>query len=196
MPAAMTYDKDDPNAGWGSWALSKLHNAAVGGNLFNRVVTDSATFGGADKLQSLVPGGPSVDELRAQTGPKSRKDIGPVASAIADASGYALGGGSLGAGEKIAARMGGGYLARIGGGALESGGASAIGTLGHGGDVDEAAKSGGVGLLLGAATGAIPGARGASRSVRPPTSDLEATASRSLCAVEQDPVSDGRCPSA
>ena len=177
MPAAMTYDKDDPNAGWGSWALSKLHNAAVGGNLFNRVVTDSATFGGADKLQSLVPGGPSVDELRAQTD-QSRKDIGPVASAIADASGYALGGGSLGAGEKIAARLGGGYLARIGGSALESGGASALGTLGHGGDVDEALKSGGVGLLLGGAAGAIPGARGANAgAVRPSTSDLEATAS-------------------
>lgn len=177
MPAAMTYDPNDPNAGWGDWALSKLHNFAVGGNQFNRVVTDSATFGGADKLQSLVPGGPSVDELRAQTD-QSRKDIGPVASALADASGYALGGGSLGAGEKIAARLGGGYLARIGGSALESGGASALGTLGHGGDVDEALKSGGVGLLLGGATGAIPGARGANAgAVRPSTSDLEATAS-------------------
>ena len=177
MPAAMTYDPNDPNAGWGSWALSKLHNAAVGGNEFNRAVSDTATFGGLDKLQSLAPGSPSVADLRAQTD-KSRKDIGPVASGIADAAGYALGPGELGAGEAIAARLGGGYLARIGGSALESGGASALGTLGHGGDVDEALKSGGVGLLLGGATGAIPGARGVNASaVRPSTSDLEATAS-------------------
>lgn len=178
MPAAMTYDPNDPNAGWGDWALSKLHNFAVGGNQFNRVMSDSASMGGLDKLQSLAPGSPDVATLRAQT-EQSRKDIGPVASTIADVAGYSMAPGKLGIGEGITSRLGGGYLARIGGSAAESGLASGVGTLGHGGSVDDAVKSGGVGLLLGAATGAIPGARGANADVaRPTTTDLENTASQ------------------
>lgn len=94
MPAAMTYDPNDPNAGWGDWALSKLHNFAVGGNQFNRVMSDSASMGGLDKLQSLAPGSPDVATLRAQT-EQSRKDIGPVASTIADVAGYSMAPGSL-----------------------------------------------------------------------------------------------------
>ena len=172
----MTSDPSDPNASWGSWALSKLHNAAVGGNQFNRVLQDSATFGGLDKAQSLVPGSPSVDQLRAQT-EQSRKDIGPVASGVADIAGYAAGPGELKVGEGVGNLIGRGIVGRIGGSAVEGGGAAALGTLGHGDtDIGDIGKAAGVGGLIGGVTGALPGGAG-ERPTTPSTADLQSTAS-------------------
>ncbi len=171
MPAAMTYDTTDPNASWGSWALSKLHNAAVGGNQFNRVLQDSATFGGLDKAQSLVPGSPGVDQLRAQT-EQSRKDIGPVASGVADIAGYAAGPGGLKVGEGIGNLIGRGIVGRVGGSAAEGALASGLGTAGHGDtDIGDIGKAAGIGGLIGGVTGALPGGAG-KRPTTPSPADL------------------------
>ena len=182
MPAALTYDTTDPNSSWGSWALSKLHNAAVGGNLWNKVFQDSATFGGADVLQGKIAGSPSTDELRAQT-EEAKKQIGPVGSATAELSGYAMVPGGLKVGEGLAGLAGGGKLARIGGSMLEGAGASGLGTAGHGGSWEDTGKSALVGGGIGAITGALPGGAG-KRPVTPPTADLQATAQEAFAPLK------------
>jgi hypothetical protein len=182
MPAALTYDTTDPNSSWGSWALSKLHNAAVGGNLWNKVFQDSATFGGADVLQGKIAGSPSTDELRAQT-EEAKKQIGPVGSATAELSGYAMVPGGLKVGEGLAGLAGGGKLARIGGSALENAGASGLGTLGHGGSWTDAGKNALVGLGVGTLTGALPGGAG-TRPTTPLTSELKTNAQNAFTPLE------------
>jgi hypothetical protein len=175
MPAALTYDPNDPNASWGSWALSKLHNAAVGGNLWHKAFQDSSTFGGLDKAQSMLPGSPSLEDLRGQT-EEARKQIGPVGNLTADIAGYAMVPGGLKVGEGLAGLAGGGKLAQIGGSAIEGAGASGLGTLGHGGSWEDAGSSALVGGALGGVTGAIPGGH-STRPVTPSTAELQGTAS-------------------
>ena len=188
MPAAMTYDQNDPNAGWGQWALSKLHNAAVGGNLFNRVVQDSSTFGTMDKAQSLLPGSPSVDQLRAQT-EQSRKDIGPYASAAADVLGTVAGPGELKVGEGLSALMGGSRWAKAGGAALENAGMNVAGTVGHGDtDIADNLKAAGWGLVTGGGDGGGIGvrlAKGVQAGVPSPTPGLETTAAQAFAPLSK-----------
>ena len=155
-------------------------------------MADSASAGwGAQALDKLgVAQGPSGQTVSQQIN-SAGKDIGPVASGLADAAGYVAGPGKLALGERLAGGLGGGYLARIGGSAAESGLASGVGTLGHGGSAEDALKAGTTGALIGAATGAIPGARGAKAGTPSPTSDLQDAASQAYA-----PLSNTRYPTA
>ena len=140
-------------------------------------MADSATAGlGAQALDKLgVAQGPDGQTV-AQQVEGAGKDIGPVASTAADLAGYAVGPGKLAVGEKLASLAGGKLLARMGGSAAEGALASGVGTLGHGGSLQDAGTAATVGGLTGALTGALPGGRGA-RPVTPPNADLQATAS-------------------
>ena len=116
--------------------LFALHGPDKAGEFLHTAI-DSGMFGLQDtiggKIASLY-GGPNADQLRAQT-QAGRQDIGPIASGLADLTGYALGPGKFGAGARIAEGIGGGIAARMAGGAVEGGGAALAGTAGHG-DVD------------------------------------------------------------
>ena len=136
-------------------------------------MADSATGGlGATALDALGvgqgPGGQTVAKQVESAG----QDIGPLASGAADIAGYAIGPGKLAVGEKLASLAGGKLLARMGGSAAEGALASSVGTLGHGGSLEDAGKAATVGGLIGGVTGALPGGRGA-RPVTPPTSELK-----------------------
>ena len=151
----------------------------------SNIFDDSATFGGADAATGTVGNllrnagvqnaTPDVATLRAQTG-QNRTDVGPIASAAADIAGYAVGPGTVGAGEKLAGRLGGGLWARMGGSAVENAAAAGAGTLGHGGSLEDAGKAMTVGGLIGGVTGALPGGRWTG-SETPSTADSQATAS-------------------
>jgi hypothetical protein len=136
-------------------------------------MADSATGGlGATALDALGigqgPGGQTVAKQVESAG----QDIGPLASGAADIAGYAIGPGKLAVGEKLASLAGGKLLARMGGSAAEGALASGVGTLGHGGSLQDAGTAATVGGLIGGVTGALPGGRGA-RPVTPPTSELK-----------------------
>ena len=136
-------------------------------------MADSATGGlGATALDALGigqgPGGQTVAKQVESAG----QDIGPLASGAADIAGYAIGPGKLAVGEKLASLAGGKLLARMGGSAAEGALASGVGTLGHGGSLEDAGKAATVGALIGGATGVLPGGRG-SAPTTPPTSELK-----------------------
>ena len=134
MPAAMTYDAPDPNAGVGSKILSLIHNAAVGGNLWGRKFQDAATMGGLDAAQGLLPG---QDRASAPQTDEAGRQIGPIGSATADIAGYAMGPGKAGVGEGVAKLLGGGWkiLPRVAGSAVEGGVTAGASGLLHGEDL-------------------------------------------------------------
>ena len=140
-------------------------------------MADSASAGwGAQALDKLgVAQGPSGQTVSQQIN-SAGKDIGPVASGLADAAGYMAGPGKLALGEKIGAKLGSGLLARMGGAAAENAGASVAGTMGHGDyDVGDNLKALAFGGVTGAAGGALT--RGARAGDVSPTAGLEADAS-------------------
>ena len=178
MPAALTYDRIDPNASLGSKALSYLHNFAVGGNLSTRAADDYLTRGYGDVLQAKAENalsGPTVGGLvKQQILGQSPEDarlaqLRGQTQAAHSAMGYmdpviGVGVNMVGPGMKAPAAVAdlaraatGSKLAGWGAGALASGGVSAadaaLGTLGHGGSLEDAKTSaewgGGIGTLLG-----------------------------------------------
>ena len=190
MPAAMTYDKDDPNAGWGSWASARSSTTAKPAATSSIAVTDSATCGGADKLQPSVPGGPSATSS-AQTD-QSRKDIGPVVPALADASGYALGGASLAPARRSRAPGGGppeSAAPRWKVAARARSARSATAAMST-----KRPNPAAFGLLLPGGAAGADSRRSRSERGRRPSVDAgpRGHGERPLRAVEQDPVSDGR----
>ena len=173
-----------PGAGW----LHKLSNiyddAATAG------FADTATAKVGDLMRSIGVGNatPDVDTLRAQTA-QNRKDVGPVASGVTDVLGYTTGLGKLGAGDALATKLGGGYLARIGGSAAENAGANVLGTVGHGDtDVGDNLRALATGLATGTVTGSLT--RGSQAGAPSPTAGLKAdtkVAFDPLTTVKYDP---------
>ena len=143
---------------------------------------DTATFGLGAKLQDALGIGQKDGQTVAQQVESAGKDIGPIASAGADALGYIAGPGELRVGEGLgklaASTLGGNTIARVGGRMLGSGvenaGATIVGNAGH----DQNTTTGDLlmSLGLGAATGVLPGGSG-ERPMTPSTADLQNTAS-------------------
>ena len=152
-------------------------------------MADSASAGwGAQALDKLgVAQGPNGQTVAKQV-EDAGKDIGPVASGVADVAGYGLGAGSLGVGEGIGALATSGVAKGIGeniasrvagraiGAGVEGAGSTIVGAAGH----DENLTPGDLlkSTLLSAGTGALtPNLSAGSKAKAPsPTSDLKATA--------------------
>jgi hypothetical protein len=140
-------------------------------NHMTRVLDDSLTFGGADKLGDLPGTGTNVAAERAKT-QAAAADVGPVASTVAQIGGYMGGAGELGAASKIGGALAPG-LAKLPltgagkwlGGVLGSGAEGALaggaGALGHGGDASDAESSALWSGALGAGMGGLGGVTGA-----------------------------------
>ena len=122
----------------------------------------------------------------------------PYLGLAADVAGYGLGVGKLGLGARLAERAGGSLLARAAGAGIENAGVSAVSDI-TGSQGQDLTSASGVGDLLkhaaiagtvGAASGAIPGQKGAMADVVSPTKDLGTateTAFRPLEATHYDP---------
>ena len=167
---------------------------------------DAATMGLAAKAQDALgfaqgPHGETVAQQVANAG----KDIGPIASGVADVAGYGVGGGALGVGEGIGALATSGVAKGIGeniasrvagraiGAGVEGAGSTIVGAAGH----DENLTAGDLlkSTLLSAGTGALTpnlsaGSKGEGSQVS--TSGFGGGCRPCLRAVEQGPVSDGR----
>ena len=148
---------------------------------------DAATMGLAAKAQDALgfaqgPHGETVAQQVANAG----KDIGPIASGVADVAGYGVGGGALGVGEGIGALATSGIAKGIGeniasrvagraiGAGVEGAGSTIVGAAGH----DENLTPGDLlkSTLLSAGTGALTPnlSAGSKAKVPSPTADLEA----------------------
>ena len=148
---------------------------------------DAATMGLAAKAQDALgfAQGPHGETV-AQQVENAGKDIGPIASGVADVAGYGVGGGALGVGEGIGALATSGIAKGIGeniasrvagrmiGGGVEGAGSTIVGAAGH----DENLTAGDLlkSTLLSAGTGALtPNLSAGSKAKAPsPTADLEA----------------------
>jgi hypothetical protein len=173
------------DASWSDYLLAHLARQTQGGNQaasdYARAISDTTTFGLADRLQSALTGN-SLDQERALT-QQAHQRLGPMDYA-ASAIGYApLGelGGAARAADAARYLTGGSKLAGWAGGVLGAGAegasASALGTLGHGGSLSDAATAAELGGGLGALTTGVLGA-GTARTLpaAPSTADLLATA--------------------
>ena len=148
---------------------------------------DAATMGLAAKAQDALgfaqgPHGETVAQQVANAG----KDIGPIASGVADVAGYGVGGGALGVGEGIGTLATSGVAKGIGeniasrvagraiGAGVEGAGSTIVGAAGH----DENLTAGDLlkSTLLSAGTGALTPnlSAGSKAKVPSPTADLEA----------------------
>ena len=126
----------------------------------------------AGKLVSPLSAGMDTDALRQRTA-ELKGDLGPLGAGSAELAGYALGPGKFEAGARLAERLGGGIVSRMVGSAAENAGASVAGTVGHGDtDAGDLVRAGGVGALIGTATGALPGGRGAFAPVEKDTTGI------------------------
>jgi hypothetical protein len=142
---------------------------------------DDLTFGAAQGW-----GPKNIGDMIA----RAHANLGPM-DYVEQAGAYGLGPGKFNVGGKIADLMGGGRLARVGGSAAESATASGLGAVGHG-DVDpmDVLKTMGTGLVVGAVTGALPGA-GKPTPTSPSTADLSATEKNAWRQVENTPANVG-----
>ena len=148
---------------------------------------DAATMGLAAKAQDAlgVAQGPHGETV-AQQVENAGKDIGPIASGVADVAGYGVGGGALGVGEGIGALATSGIAKGIGeniasrvagraiGAGVEGAGSTIVGAAGH----DENLTAGDLlkSTLLSAGTGALTPnlSAGSKAKVPSPTADLDA----------------------
>jgi hypothetical protein len=111
----------------------------------------------------------------------------PYAALGADLVGYGAGLGKVGIGAKIAGRIGEGALARMAGAGIENAGASAVSTLtGSQGQatVGDYLKNAAIAGSVGAATGAIPGAKGDLAGTPSPTAKLGADTKAAFTPLE------------
>ena len=158
-------------------------------------MADSASAGwGATALDKLgIAQGPSGQTV-AQQIDSAGKDIGPVASGAADLAGYAVGPGKFALGERLAAKLGGGLAARVAGSAAENAGASVAGTTGHGDfNVGDNLRAAVIGGTVGAATGALPGAKGdlAPSATNSPTAGLQTATKQAFTPLESVKIDPG-----
>ena len=148
---------------------------------------DAATMGLAAKAQDALgfAQGPHGETV-AQQVENAGKDIGPIASGVADVAGYGLGAGSLGVGEGIGALATSGLAKGIGeniasrvagraiGAGVEGAGSTIVGAAGH----DENLTPGDLlkSTLLSAGTGALTPnlSAGSKAKVPSPTASLDA----------------------
>ena len=156
---------------------------------------DAGTGGLADTAQGYLnklgigDTDKTTEQLRTDT-QNLKGDIGPLGTLSAELVGYGVGPGKLGVGAKLAELGGSRLAARIAGSAAENAAASGIGTLGHGGSLEDAGRAATVGGLIGAATGAIPGARGSNAGDISPTASLNVAKKAAfdpLTTVKYDP---------
>ena len=204
-PAAPAASTDAPASGWRSGQSNDSSGAAsaatpaapevpwfsaTGNDKIGEFVAkmgDAATMGLAAKAQDAlgVAQGPHGETV-AQQVEGAGKDIGPVASGVADVAGYGVGGGALGVGEGIGALATSGLAKGVGeniasrvagraiGAGVEGAGSTIVGAAGH----DENLTPGDLlkSTLLSAGTGALtPNLSAGSKAKAPsPTADLNA----------------------
>ena len=168
-----TYWQPTGNALWDFMTrpIAKTEDPLSAARDYGSAILDAATFGGADKLQSVATG-EDVNAIRARTA-AAHADLGPMDYA-ATTLGYAAGPGKIlgplarwgvgaaapsvaAVGAPVAARIAGG----VGAGALESGAAAGLGTAGHGGSASDIAKNAALGTAIGAGTGGLSAGFGA-----------------------------------
>lgn len=158
-------------------------------------MADSASAGwGATALDKLGIGQGPNGQTVAQQVEGAGKDIGPVASGVADLAGYAVGPGKLALGERLAGRLGTGIVSRMAGSAAENAGASVLGTTGHGDfNVGDNLRAAAIGGTVGAATGALPGAKGdlAPSATNSPTAGLQAATKQAFTPLESVKIDPG-----
>jgi hypothetical protein len=156
---ASSYDptwKPTGNALWDfmSRPIAKTEDPITAARDYGNTIADAATFGGADRLQSLMTG-EDVNAIRTRTA-ASQANLGPVMGTAAQGLGYVAGPGMLG----VTGRLGGGVL----GAATEGVLAGAGGAAGHDQNIATGAlEGGGVGLAGGVGSkilGAIAGKLG------------------------------------
>ena len=158
---------------------------------------DTATFGLGAKAQDALGIGQKDGQTVAQQVAAAGKDIGPIASAGADALGYIAGPGELrvgeglgkligsglsrGIGENVASRVGG----RMIGSGIEGTGATILGAAGHDQDLTpgELLKS----AAISTATGALPGGAG-ERPTTPSTAALKDIKDTKFAPLHTTPV--------
>ena len=158
-------------------------------------MADSASAGwGATALDKLGIGQGPNGQTVAQQVEGAGKDIGPVASGVADLAGYAVGPGKLALGERLAGRLGTGMVSRMAGAGAENAVASVAGTTGHGDfNVGDNLRAAAIGGTVGAATGALPGAKGdlAPSATNSPTAGLQTATKEAFTPLESVKIDPG-----
>ena len=120
--------------------------------------------------------------------------LGRLRRRAADLAGYAVGPGKFALGERLAAKLGGGLAARVAGSAAENAGASVAGTTGHGDfNVGDNLRAAVIGGTVGAATGALPGAKGdlAPSATNSPTAGLQTATKQAFTPLESVKIDPG-----
>jgi hypothetical protein len=110
------------------------------------------------RATGINPDAPDIDQIRKRDSKYSEDH--PILATGADMLGYAMGAGKFGAGERIAAGMGGGRIAQGIGSAIEGAGATGLGSLAAGDDVGTAVQNATGGALLSGALGTAIGVAG------------------------------------
>ena len=147
----------------------------------------------AGKIVSPLSAGMDTDALRKRTA-ELKGDLGPLGAGSAELAGYALGPGKFEIGGKIAAKLGTGIISRMAGSAAENAGASVLGTVGHGDtDVGDNLRAAVIGGGIGAATGALPGAKGdlAPSATNSPTAGLQTATKQAFTPLETVKIDPG-----
>ena len=177
---ASAYDptwKPSGNALWDFMSRPRAQTEGVGqaASDFGSTIADAATFGGADKLQSLITG-EDVNAIRARTADAGNR-LG-IMYYPAAAVGY---GAVPGAGAEALGLRGAGLVRGALSGAAEGAAASGLGTVGHGGSWSDAAKAAEVGGATGLLTGGLTGAFSRGPQPQGPTdANLFATAKQNF----------------